>query len=322
MLAAIRRAALAVVYLVLLSAIAAGGAGVVAMWSHPPGTSARAELTWAGDATLGHGLDTVEIDLATLKADVDRLAVLARGALGSLTADQQDAFGAALNEGSAIAAVISEASTSLQSRLAGLPGDLPGDVLAYGADTLARRGEMITAVSGTEGLERSWVNLSAGSLRAVRLVDLLDRHDPMVATGAAQGRTAHYDKAIATLATALATLDAAAEIRDQLVNTTDVEILDHWLARNRRYDSALVSLYAALRNSGGGVTDAVRAAYAEEGAARAQLPPDTRGLVLIIAEIGRGGLNQAVIAIEQARGRLNLVLEALASQAGVAGRGA
>ena len=60
------------------------------------------------------------------------------------------------------------------------------------------------------------------------------------------------------------------------------------------------------------VNDAVRAAYREESAAREQLPPDTRGLVVIVADIGRGGLNQAVIAIEQARGRLNLALQALA----------
>jgi hypothetical protein len=60
------------------------------------------------------------------------------------------------------------------------------------------------------------------------------------------------------------------------------------------------------------VSDAVRDAYREESAARAQLPPDTRGLIVIVADIGRGGLNQAVIAIEQARGRLNLALEALA----------
>ncbi|MBI3746005.1 MAG: hypothetical protein HY264_05675, partial [Chloroflexi bacterium] len=61
------------------------------------------------------------------------------------------------------------------------------------------------------------------------------------------------------------------------------------------------------------VTDAVKQAFAEESAARSQLPPDTRGLVVIIADIGRGGLNQAVIAIEQARVRLDLALEALTS---------
>ena len=40
---------------------------------------------------------------------------------------------------------------------------------------------------------------------------------------------------------------------------------------------------------------------AAEAEARAQLPPDTRGLVIIMAEIGRGGMNRAVIAIEEAR---------------------
>jgi stage V sporulation protein SpoVS len=54
----------------------------------------------------------------------------------------------------------------------------------------------------------------------------------------------------------------------------------------------------------GRVTQAIRAAIAAEKAARAQLPGDTSGLVIILAEIGRGGLNQAVIAIEEARGRL------------------
>ena len=49
-----------------------------------------------------------------------------------------------------------------------------------------------------------------------------------------------------------------------------------------------------------------------ERKAQDRLPPDTRGLVLIMAEIGRGGMNGAVIAIEQARGQL---AEALAEPA-------
>ena len=43
----------------------------------------------------------------------------------------------------------------------------------------------------------------------------------------------------------------------------------------------------------------------EERKAKDRLPPDTRGLVLIMAEIGRGGMNGAVIAIEEARGQLS-----------------
>ena len=39
------------------------------------------------------------------------------------------------------------------------------------------------------------------------------------------------------------------------------------------------------------------------------LPPDTRGLVVIMAEIGRGGMNGAVITIEEARAKLADALE-------------
>jgi hypothetical protein len=35
-----------------------------------------------------------------------------------------------------------------------------------------------------------------------------------------------------------------------------------------------------------------------------RLPGDTRGLVVIMVDIAQGGLNQAVISIEEARGSL------------------
>ena len=171
---------------------------------------------------------------------------------------------------------------------------------------------MLAALESSEGLARSWANLTVGSLAASNLISLLTSHDLTVAGAAAQGRDADYEAALVTLATAVGMLDEATEARDRLANTTDVVTLDEWIRRNRHYDEALIALYSALRDSGGLVNDAVREAYREEGEARANLPPDTRGLVVIVADIGRGGLNQAVIAIEQARGRLNLIIEALA----------
>ena len=59
------------------------------------------------------------------------------------------------------------------------------------------------------------------------------------------------------------------------------------------------------------MTKEVRDAFAAEQAAKERLPPDTRGLVVIMAEIARGGLNQAVIAIEEAKGRLREALDQL-----------
>ncbi len=315
LLHAARRVATVAGFTVLLAAIALGSAGVIAVWSHPPGTPARAELTWHGDTTLGASLDAAQGRLSTVAGELDRLSVLSRGAIGALIANQASSLNDALTEGGTVATSIQNDSVSLRAGLASLSGASDDAPIHYGRDVLARRAAIIAALDATEGLGRSWVSLTAGSLRASRLIVLLADHDTTVAAAAAQGRNAKYADALSTLVKAAASLDEAVKIRDQLANTADVSTLDEWVARNRRYDVALNALYSALRASGGKVNDAVRTAFTEEGAARAQLPPDTRGLVVIIAAIGQGGLNQAVIAIEQARGRLNLALEGLTSAA-------
>ena len=85
-------------------------------------------------------------------------------------------------------------------------------------------------------------------------------------------------------------------------------VLDEWLNRNADYDVALRDEYEVLSTVGSKVSDALSKAIAKakaaERAARDRLPPDTRGLVVIMAEIGRGGMNGAVIAIEETRGKL------------------
>jgi hypothetical protein len=126
------------------------------------------------------------------------------------------------------------------------------------------------------------------------------------------GRAARYEEADGTIDRATGLLDQAQELRRQLANTVDVSTLDEWLRRNRTFDDALRTLYAALDASGGRVNDAVRDALAAQQAAREQLPPDSRGLIVIMSEIGRGGLNGAVITIEQARGALATAVADLA----------
>ena len=49
---------------------------------------------------------------------------------------------------------------------------------------------------------------------------------------------------------------------------------------------------------------AARAAFAAERRAYERLPGDTRALIVIMADVAQGGLNQAVISIEVARGEL------------------
>ena len=81
--------------------------------------------------------------------------------------------------------------------------------------------------------------------------------------------------------------------RDALVNTVDVSVLDQWIDRNEAYDTALRNLYKVISKVGARSRPAIQAAVAAEAAARARLPPDTRGLVIIMADIGRGGMNGA-----------------------------
>ena len=139
---------------------------------------------------------------------------------------------------------------------------------------------------------------------------MLDQHDTQVTEAAALGRAARYADAMARLDDADATIKASRALRNQLSNSVDVTVLDEWLDRNAAYDVALRELYVAYSRVGSVVTDALRDAIAAEAKARENLPPDTRGLVVIMAEIGRGGMNGAVIAIEEARGRLTAALAA------------
>ena len=124
-----------------------------------------------------------------------------------------------------------------------------------------------------------------------------------------------YAAAIQTLAGAQAELASARKVRDQLATRIDTSTLDTWIDRNATYDTAVGDLWAAVLASPTRVTATVRAAAQREQTARANLPGDTRALVVILGDVARGGLNQAVIAIEEARGRLLDALAAAAAQA-------
>ena len=177
----------------------------------------------------------------------------------------------------------------------------------------------MAALDATAGLDVAWKRLTLGSVAASRMSAYLAEHDRLVGLAATRGRQARYKDALTFIAKAEDQLTAAKALRNQLANTVDVSVLDEWLSRNGDYDVALKNLYKAISTVGGKVTGAVRDAIAAEKAAKARLPPDTRGLVIIMAEIGRGGMNGAVIAIEQTRGKLDSAIDALAPASPVPG---
>lgn len=304
MIAFLRRFVLALGWLACAVLLAFGSAGLVAGLSREPGTPARPELTWAADEAVRPGLAAATADLARLADEVTELGRLGRAALATLIERDLDRLASTITAGTSLVATIDADAAGLRARLTTLPGVGPGIEGRLGPELRAEYAAILTALESTAGLRESWATLTAGSAAAARLATLLADHDRYAAAAARAGSRGSYSPALTELASATATLDQAQALRDVLANTADVTVLDQWLGRNRDLDLALARLYRALRASKGTVTAEVRDAAAAERAAQERLPPDTRGLVVIMADIARGGLNQAVITIELARGRL------------------
>jgi hypothetical protein len=180
----------------------------------------------------------------------------------------------------------------------------PAAGLSVSDAVVARHAALVAALDATDGLDADWNRLTIGAVAASNMSRILAEHDRLVVAAADRGIRAKYADAIKVLDRAKAQITAARALRDSLSATVDVTVLDEWLTRNEKYDVALGNLYKALSKVGSKVTKATRAAVTAEAEARAQLPPDTRGLVLIMAQIGQGGMSQAVIAIEEARATL------------------
>jgi hypothetical protein len=309
----IRRLFAAVAWLALMVLIALGAAGIVNAMDHQPGTPARAELTSAGDRELDPMLDAVTGDLVELADQVAALGVQARGALAALNGSDTSTVDTAIAEGNRLVTDLRARTSALRRDLAAVPYvGTPSAPLLLSNDIASRHAALVAALDATEGLDNAWERLTLGSISASRMSGLLARHDELVAQAAERGRAAKYGDAMALLDQADTTIAEARQLRDLLANTVDVTVLDQWLDRNAAYDLALRGLYEVISTVSGKVTDSVREAISAEQAAKDRLPPDTRGLVVIMAEIGRGGMNGAVIAIEEARGKLISAIDAAA----------
>jgi hypothetical protein len=300
----LRRALVTVAWLAAAVAVALGAAGLVAAVDHLPGGAGRPELTWTADRAVAGDLDAAGAELTALADAVGVLGGHGRTALATLVGGDAPALGAALDAGTAQLDVLDAATARLADRLASIPLGAVDRDMRYSPDTLARYDAAVAALAAVDPLRPAWERLVAGAVPATDLTERLLAHDRIAATAIQSGGAGNYAQAIARIDNAAAELAAAQVIRDRLAATIDVGTLDEWLARNVAYDDALRGLWDALRLSKGRVTDAVRDAAARERAARELLPPDARALVVILGDVARGGLNQAVIAVEEARGRL------------------
>lgn len=304
----------ALVWLALVVAIAMGAAGLVSGADHQPGTAGRPELTFIRDGEVDAALDMATRDLEALVEQVAALGVQARGALAALNGTDTSTAEAAIAEGNQLLDGMLAQTSAVRGALLTIPYVARTDARLLISDSRrARHAALVAALDATDGLQAAWVRLTSGSVAAIQLSTLLGVHDEQVTDAAALGRAARYEDAIERLVDADATILEARALRNQLANTVDVTVLDAWLDRNADYDVALRALYVAYSRVGNRVSDELRDALAAEATARQALPSDTRGMIVIMAEIGRGGMTGAVIAIEQARGRLTTAIEAAGS---------
>jgi hypothetical protein len=300
----------AVVWLALALLIAVGVAGVAATMSRAPGSPARAELTWTGDHETGAALDAATTELQAVSDRVDDLGSTARDALSQVAAGDVDALQGSIAKGTLLLGAIDTANATLRASVDVVPHAGADWAMHVSADTRHRYDLLARTTELTSGLAGDWALFTGRALDAATMTQLLALHDTQAAGAARLGTAGSYRDALRALDDADATIARARTLRDSLAKTSDVTTLTSWIDRNAAYDAALRKLYEALIESKGRVTAPVRKAIDGERAARAQLPADTRPLVVIMSDIAQGGLNQAVISIEQARGALNDALDA------------
>lgn len=293
----------AAVWLLAGLAISAGAGGVVQGAAHPPGDASRPELTAREDALMAPRIAAFRTGIVSLQQQVGQLSDLGRTALVELRARDSDKLTAALDAGDQVVLASEGYASELAQAFQALPYGPASE--AIGEATRERLATIDGAFHAVSPVASDWAAVSARAVPAMRLMDLLTQHDQETFAAAELGSAGKYGQALAALKAPLATLDQAQAIRDQLAASgTDTSTIDAWIGANRTYDLALQKVYQLLAASHGRVTAALRSAIVALDAAKAALPPDTRGLVVIVGDIAQGGLSQALVDIDAARGSL------------------
>jgi hypothetical protein len=303
------RLARALAWLTAVLLIAVGVGGVATAATPVPDEEHRPELYARAEAALAPGLAAITVDLEALQVQAERLATTSRRALVDLAARDADALSGDLDAGDAIVLEVGTLATRVDASLRALPYGVDSDRL--GPRMQARLTAVVEAVDAVRPLAGDWGRLSGAAVPAISITSHLEQHDVTAFEATQEGAAGRYAAAMERLTGATAELDAAQVIRDRLAQSVDTSTLDAWIERNRTYDTALVRLYTALEASPDHATPEVLAAFADVEAAQKLLPPDTRALIVIIGDLAQGGLNQAAIAVEEARGALTAAVAAV-----------
>jgi len=302
----LRRLALAIAWSFVAVVVALGGAGIVARADNFAGDVARPELTWRYDQAMAPGLRDATTEAAGIVDATDKLADAARSALVHLLAGDIDLVTADLSRGEIWLADIIARNERIDGSIAGLPYLSSPQLVSSG--TREKIAALRAIVEATQPLPERWNQLEQATVPAVQVTAVMQAHDTTVFEASQEGVRENYEEALQILDEALGQLDQVAQLRDQLAPAVDVSTLTQWIDRSRAHDEALIGVYKAVM---GGKADEIAEAVAKQREAEAQLPPDTRALVVILGDIALGGVNQAAIAVEMVRGTVATSVAAL-----------
>jgi hypothetical protein len=300
---------LVIAWLIVVAVIAAGGAGLVARADNFAGDVARPELTWSYDRAMQPGLQQGAAEAKGVAESTDKLADTARSALVHLLGGNTTGVEDDLSRGDIWLTDITARDAKIDEIVAALPYLGAPQLLSSG--TRDKIAALRAIADATRPLPDRWHHLQLATVPAVDITVVMQAHDSTAFEASQTGVKEDYKGAIAILDEAMAKLDQVAALRDKLAPVVDVTTLSQWIDLNRRHDAALRELYAALLTTKGRVTDEVKKALANYDQAKAQLPPDTRALVVILGDIALGGVNQAAIAVETVRGTVASSVAAL-----------
>ena len=240
---------------------------------------------------------------------VESLGSYGRQALAAVVAGDVDQVNQLVAAGTLQLGAIDTATRALEASLDEIPDVGDGSELLLSPEVQDRYEGLVPTPDFTNGLDDDWRTFTGRALDAANLNALLARHDQETAAAAQQGVQEKYPQALLLLDVSDATIRQMKAVRDRLAATTDVSTLTRWIERAEQYDAALRHLYEVLVDADGKVTKEVRAAFEGEQDARKRLPVDTRPLVVIMADVAQGGLNQVVISIEETRQSLSDALQ-------------
>ena len=308
-------------WLFVVVIFALGAAGLVTAMAHRPGTDTRSELTWAADQAVRPLLENAVVDLGRLADVYEQLGQHGRTAISALVQGDGTTLATAVDQGQRLVDEITAAVARVRTQLRTIPGFGPFQERYFSAATIERWNEVNLALDQTEGVEQGWSALARGSQDAIRLLFLEAQHDSYVVAAVQAGTAEDYVEAVRLLDLADPVMAQLRGLQGTLANRFDVSLLGELLDRTTALDASLRTLYSLLITSGGTTTDQISAAIADVDAAREALPTDRRAITVVLAELSQSGPSEAVIRIEQSRGRLLEALRLLTESPSPAGEG-